>query len=102
MGRATSSDRLYLNICIFISIHTLRGEGDKSNTIEIQRIDISIHTLRGEGDEVEAYTQRNIDYISIHTLRGEGDRCADEAIVNSHHDFNPHPPWGGRLKIGKK
>ena len=37
---------------IIISIHALRGEGDKSNTIEIQSIEISIHALRGEGDKI--------------------------------------------------
>ena len=49
VGRATHNSNNFLKTCK-ISIHALRGEGDKSRTIEIQSIAISIHALRGEGD----------------------------------------------------
>ena len=86
---------LYRFLTSVISIHALRGEGDtKSNTIEIQSIEISIHALRGEGDADKATTGTRIGFqstpsvgratfinigfidsinISIHALRGEGD-----------------------------
>ena len=56
---------------------------------------ISIHALRGEGDE------SRLDYpltrfISIHALRGEGDGFST-AIELDDNNFNPRPPWGGRL-----
>ena len=56
-----------------ISIHTLRGEGDRQMfRMILDRGKISIHTLRGEGDgEIDEYIEKNA--ISIHTLRGEGD-----------------------------
>ncbi len=34
--------------------------------------------------------------ISIHALRGEGD-CNDDVTGKKIYDFNPRPPWGGRL-----
>ena len=54
---------------------------------------ISIHTLRVEGDEGYMHVAV-INYISIHTLRVEG----DVKLVNHVHNtinFNPHPPRGG-------
>ena len=36
------------------------------------------------------------DGISIHALRGEGDDDA-KAAAEWATDFNPRPPWGGRL-----
>ena len=80
-----------------ISIHALRGEGDRWAAVVIiakvyfyprppwggrlKRSDfgfpwpkISIHALRGEGDGLKKIYQRGMK-ISIHALRGEGDRC---------------------------
>ena len=79
-----------------ISIHALRGEGDKqasragemikyfnprppwggrlaSVAYHFPPISISIHALRGEGDDRRI--NRGVDFItiSIHALRGEGD-----------------------------
>ena len=34
--------------------------------------------------------------ISIHSLRGEGDN-KEEITMLTINDFNPLPPWGGRL-----
>ena len=59
----------------WISIHTLRVEGDGDIVDFPSRgEDISIHTLRVEGDEDGVLPgQMTIDNISIHTLRVEGD-----------------------------
>ena len=35
--------------------------------------------------------------ISIHALRGEGDVLTD-IPYGEVNNFNPRPPWGGRLK----
>ena len=57
----------------YISIHTLRVEGDSfSCFLSIRTFPISIHTLRVEGDLV-LFDQIYKFYISIHTLRVEGD-----------------------------
>ena len=72
MGRATeqkSKEAIKTNI----SIHALRGEGDKRSRPRSKRPTISIHALRGEGD-----------------LKG---LLLRQAV----RDFNPRPPWGGRL-----
>ena len=80
-----------------ISIHALRGEGDENIEAAGCPVDIiSIHALRGEGDYKRNGRSDNKD-ISIHALRGEGDKY----IVTDgplDFDFNPRPPWGGRLK----
>ena len=103
-------------------------------------LDISIHALRGEGDRPKAgcfcrtrdfYPRppwggrpagkifvTDEDLISIHALRGEGDQSCPvmfrhistflstpsvgraTAVFHLHHvddaDFYPRPPWGGR------
>ena len=81
-----------------ISIHALRGEGDKYSIVgylpeldfnprppwggrrvqsvrRLVKIKISIHALRGEGDPDSCY-QATVIQISIHALRGEGDDVA--------------------------
>ena len=55
----------------FISIHTLRMEGDQGTLVELPPFTISIHTLRMEGDS------------------------AFSAYRSDSSDFNPHPPHGG-------
>ena len=55
-----------------ISIHALRGEGDKNPSPIKQTPNISIHALRGEGDKFHARLPDKT-CISIHALRGEGD-----------------------------
>ncbi len=57
----------------FISIHTLREEGDGGVGTEGVSHSISIHTLREEGDFASADFQFWYFVISIHTLREEGD-----------------------------
>ena len=81
---------------MFISIHSLRMEGDLSSRISVDRTDISIHSLRMEGDqEYQKLVQLDQQFqstpsawretllrlrhaepdqlISIHSLRMEGD-----------------------------
>ena len=81
----------------YISIHALRGEGDK-NPSRLSRMPgvISIHALRGEGDLQAIATRVSTGDISIHALRGEGDGCCAGNLCENR-DFNPRPPWGGRL-----
>ena len=57
---------------VWISIHSLRVEGDLCSIIDIVRRSISIHSLRVEGD-VHAHVQDQDCSISIHSLRVEGD-----------------------------
>ena len=58
---------------------------------------ISIHALRGEGDD-KLCDYITIPYmISIHALRGEGDYRSLSRPCCQKLDFNPRPPWGGRL-----
>ena len=56
---------------------------------------ISIHALRGEGDKINRRQFTHSLIISIHALRGEGDRSHVHRIRLYRH-FNPRPPWGGR------
>ena len=81
---------------VFISIHSLRMEGDYAAGKGYTFWEISIHSLRMEGDYAagKGYTFWE---ISIHSLRMEGDWkvvCCDHADC----DFNPLPPHGGRLR----
>ena len=56
-----------------ISIHALRGEGDRSLFVPTPEDIISIHALRGEGDQTTDKLFILSEQISIHALRGEGD-----------------------------
>ena len=78
-----------------ISIHALRGEGDKTS---VRAVDSRAYfnprppwggrPRQGAGHHPQVH-------ISIHALRGEGDRCP-LVIPLSARNFNPRPPWGGR------
>ena len=118
VGRATKRESRQSGIST-ISIHALRGEGDRArysscrkssqfqSTPSVGRataaraetferlIDISIHALRGEGDKYLFSDVCEVSEISIHALRGEGDRILVRDF-SSAFDFNPRPPWGGR------
>ena len=61
---------------------------------------ISIHSLRMEGDGVLWLVLTPLN-ISIHSLRMEGDFASDRNDVRSRH-FNPLPPHGGRLSLPVK
>ena len=60
-----------------------------------QVIPISIHALRGEGDKSRSVQARSIS-ISIHALRGEGDQYRTVRLYGTSLHFYPRPPWGGR------
>ena len=70
--------------------------GRATNVAGFERRDypISIHALRGEGDRAGKLARASI-YISIHALRGEGDVVVIKC-KRGVKDFNPRPPWGGR------
>ena len=59
---------------------------------------ISIHSLRMEGDLSCLATSGSPPFISIHSLRMEGDLRVRRLIPECK-DFNPLPPHGGRLLI---
>ena len=65
---------------VFISIHTLRVEGDLIVMANKSKLTISIHTLRVEGDTVFVFASSRREIISIHTLRVEGDQGASLPI----------------------
>ena len=118
-GEGDSCTLITALIRVEISIHALRGEGDEASMCPVSRLKISIHALRGEGDAIAEAVERARD-ISIHALRGEGDTMSSRpsrkqrqfqstpsvgrATIsrrrhgNWNRDFNPRPPWGGRLR----
>ena len=80
-----------------ISIHALRGEGDRyAQPLKTICPVISIHALRGEGDIDTVLISVHFIVISIHALRGEGDKGKSAHCVRDKQNFNPRPPWGGR------
>ena len=104
-----------------ISIHALRGEGDNFIALSGGQ-GISFQSTPSVG---RATTSNNSEYnhpkISIHALRGEGDKSTRKSrkstckfqstpsvgrattitvpIILKRKDFNPRPPWGGRLDL---
>ena len=78
-----------------ISIHSLRMEGDAVTVRCMGTSPISIHSLRMEGD-IDLVDGDPAIIISIHSLRMEGD-CAQPKTARAVQDFNPLPPYGGRL-----
>ena len=78
-----------------ISIHALRGEGDRLRRGLIMRAE-EFQSTPSVGRATKVFRLRRHDSdISIHALRGEG----DAAHKTQHHTFfyfNPRPPWGGR------
>ena len=58
---------------------------------------ISIHSLRMEGD-IFRLADLNVEIISIHSLRMEGD-LTRAARLSAYSHFNPLPPHGGRLVL---
>ena len=87
------------NLHWYISIHSLRMEGDfvKLDGEKIL-LAISIHSLRMEGDS-RSVRNAQCDCISIHSLRMEGD-CEETGISFNTYHFNPLPPHGGRRRTG--
>ena len=61
-----------VDIILYISIHSLRMEGDADAVFIFQEYSISIHSLRMEGDFTGVTPEMECE-ISIHSLRMEGD-----------------------------
>ena len=59
-------------VCVDISIHALRVEGDITHAYSPNKPRISIHALRVEGDIKRSFFCKDV-FISIHALRVEGD-----------------------------
>ena len=83
-----------------ISIHALRGEGDRLGAfLRPLRSGFLSTPSVGRATTLRGTIRLEID-ISIHALRGEGDcRCACRAAVCLY--FYPRPPWGGRPRTVK-
>ena len=79
----------------YISIHSLRMEGDTHQKSDRKERDISIHSLRMEGDKnFLSMTSCNCIFQSTPSAwRETQERCQ---IVFPAMDFNPLPPHGGR------
>ena len=127
VGRATESVRVLLHPPR-ISIHALRGEGDKSQSQARQKPKNFNPRPPWGGRQASATRRENREAISIHALRGEGDRYSSNGYNGTYkfqstpsvgratrqplsataipRYFNPRPPWGGRqiavLQSGKK
>ena len=71
------------------------GRATRLLTPSRTEVTISIHALRGEGDR-QIWNEDLYSMISIHALRGEGD-SPERLGCGGCGDFNPRPPWGGRL-----
>ena len=66
--------RIIAGIVFCISIHSLRMEGDEEQKREMEQSHvISIHSLRMEGDVIPNTIMNEFIKISIHSLRMEGD-----------------------------
>ena len=118
MGRETRYRRITFSTGA-ISIHSLRGEGDKSQACRSCSGSL-FQSTPSVGRETTVYRSLSIKYalfqstpsvgretiicqcflcdaaISIHSLRGEGDPFQLQDGLSCLH-FNPLPPWGGRL-----
>ena len=80
-----------------ISIHSLRMEGDETAHVHQFRNDISIHSLRMEGDRIPAAVKLQlITFQSTPSVWRETGIA--KAINSTEKNFNPLPPYGGRLR----
>ena len=78
----------------FISIHSLRMEGDMRTQLTPKRFSISIHSLRMEGDiSTTPHVRRPKHFNPLPPHGGRHDAFLKETFYN---DFNPLPPHGGR------
>ena len=84
-----------------ISIHALRGEGDLVLMLSGLKQMIFQSTPSVGRATKYSINSRPAGGISIHALRGEGDeKRAGQAFL--YLDFNPRPPWGGRLQAKER
>ena len=88
-------------LCVFImpiSIHALRGEGDRGGCADNITAIISIHALRGEGDPCPFSSLTGYKYFNPRPPRGGRRHCSYNRL--SIGNFNPRPPRGGRRGYG--
>ena len=78
-----------------ISIHALRGEGDKNTRRVLAHPTDFYPRPPWGGRRGYFYAQNRRNDISIHALRGEGDLAHYREDTSGMH-FYPRPPWGGR------
>ena len=118
VGRATAFTRSDSHLHR-ISIHALRGEGDVFSPLLVATVFLFQSTPSvGRATNSQADNCKNCA-ISIHALRGEGDECSPPCrgtnagfqstpsvgratrsqgiSIPLPENFNPRPPWGGRL-----
>ena len=95
VGRATSMPTTTTTMSsLFQSTPSVGRATFSFSSILGSAVNISIHALRGEGDRLRKSTAE-VRTISIHALRGEGDFWVENGEVGKKY-FNPRPPWGGR------
>ena len=85
----------HCNSSKFISIHSLRMEGDSIPSIASNARFISIHSLRMEGDNFDESNRTVTEHFNPLPPHG-GRRAVDRGGSNRIY-FNPLPPHGGRL-----
>ena len=92
-GRRCSS--ISGGVFVYISIHSLRMEGDVCTFHWLSCYYISIHSLRMEGDHLFVWVKRYLStFQSTPSVWRETDNWdADQMEM---FDFNPLPPYGGR------
>ena len=79
-----------------ISIHALRGEGDRIRGQGRVALGLFQSTPSVGRATILQYRSKSCKSISIHALRGEGDDSRS-GVMTLRIYFNPRPPWGGRL-----
>ncbi len=82
-------------ICIVISIHSLRMEGDSHRNLPVSIVEYFNPLPPHGGRLVFFWAMVAATLISIHSLRMEGD-VGQRALVWHNSHFNPLPPHGGR------
>ena len=82
----------------FISIHSLRMEGDSRPKCNVSRPRCHFNPLPPHGGRQRITdSPEGVLIISIHSLRMEGD-VGNGRALHTLDNFNPLPPHGGRLK----
>ena len=84
---------------IFISIHSLRMEGDIRSNVEYQYQHVFQSTPSAWRETLHAVSLIYAHVISIHSLRMEGDPIVS-LVKRFSMNFNPLPPHGGRRLTG--
>ena len=84
-----------LPLCLIISIHTLRGEGDiKLCTTAKPRL--TFQSTPSVGRATYAAEARVHFQTHFNPRPPWGGRRRRQSDIGRRHDFNPRPPWGGR------